>query len=410
LVLSFLSAVVAAAINRADYQDYLTSVYALSNFSKLSDPDLYALYDNLTFYYEDNPAFTSGQRDNSINYAGTTCDCLHIQLPACIPAKPPSFPGCELWNCTTYLNMEWLHDQAFIPDNAWFEGLTFVGEWGFPVSCTDPRWMRKVYGWNRHIWLYPTKGLGYWFNAGKTAAAYNKVAWLIKFGQGTLGNNKTEIMDYLAETSCPNYKNVTSGCTICPNPTTKGLCCCHGAGRNLGIQISDYKYEYRVTWQQALSDVADMYITGMFGEDGGQSYYWPNGTYFGYVNLLDDDILDLQDKFSYQTAQFLREPQHTLVGVEFSEPVYAFEVLTNYDYSVSSWSDFCRGDGKLFGVTDPLQQMSTFMSQGYLTSGTFKSIKNWVPRPGFMAQFTGQVALNGGVFTGRVDNTNHGRY
>jgi hypothetical protein len=54
-------------------------------------------------------------------------------------------------------------------------GLTFVGEWGFPISCTDARWMRKVYGWNRHIWLYPTKGLGYWFNAGKTAAAYNKV-------------------------------------------------------------------------------------------------------------------------------------------------------------------------------------------------------------------------------------------
>jgi hypothetical protein len=149
-------------------------------------------------------------------------------------------------------------------------------------------------------------------------------------------------MNYLAETSCPNYQNVTSGCTVCPNPTTKGLCCCHGAGRNLGIQISDYKYEYRVSWQQALSDVADMYVSGMFGEDGGQRYYWPNGmvwcvcwvclsvcnrtfvaraapsgTYFGYVNLLDDDILDIQDKNSYQTAQFLREPQHTLVGVEF---------------------------------------------------------------------------------------------
>jgi hypothetical protein len=36
--------------------------------------------------------------------------------------------------------------------------------------------------------------------------------------------------------------------------------------------------------------------------------------------------------------------------------VYAFEVLTNYDYSISQWSDFCKGDGKLFGVTDPLKQ------------------------------------------------------
>jgi hypothetical protein len=66
--ISFLSVVAAATLNRADYEDYLESVYALTNFSKLSDQDLYSLYDNLTFYYEDNPAFTSGQREQSINY------------------------------------------------------------------------------------------------------------------------------------------------------------------------------------------------------------------------------------------------------------------------------------------------------------------------------------------------------
>ena len=59
---------------------------------------------------------------------------------------------------------------------------------------------RQVYGFFGHMWLYPTKGLGVWFNVGKTAAAPNKVAWLIKYGQGSLGQNKTEIMDYLAET------------------------------------------------------------------------------------------------------------------------------------------------------------------------------------------------------------------
>ena len=47
--------------------------------------------------------------------------------------------------------MDWVAQQDFIPDNAWFEGLTYVGEWGFPISCTDQRWGSKVYGWNRHM-------------------------------------------------------------------------------------------------------------------------------------------------------------------------------------------------------------------------------------------------------------------
>lgn len=98
------------------------------------------------------------------------------------------------------------------------------------------------------------------------------------------------------------------------------------------------------------------------------------------------------DKYNYVTAQFVREPQvrphvgvgdassltsspqHTLVGVEFSDPVYAFEVLTNYPRSVYTWDRFCavrrwsvrrrtlraaqrfasrQGDGTYFGVLDP---------------------------------------------------------
>lgn len=30
--------------------------------------------------------------------------------------------GCKWWNVTTYLNMDWVAQQEFIPDNAWFEG------------------------------------------------------------------------------------------------------------------------------------------------------------------------------------------------------------------------------------------------------------------------------------------------
>ena len=222
------------------------------------------------------------------------------------------------------MNMDWLETRATpIPSNSWFEGLTYWGEWGWPLSCRDSSWMKDyIYGWNRHMWLYPTKGLGLWFNVGKTAAAPNKVAWLLKYGIPTLGQNKTEVMDYMANLVCPNYE-AESSCTVCQNPTFSGQCCCHGSGRNLGVQVSNYMSRKGVSKQQALNDVADMYINGMFGEDGRRNA-WPIGTFFGYVNLLDDDILSIQDQESYLPAQFYREPQHRQVRKEFSDPVEYF--------------------------------------------------------------------------------------
>lgn len=166
-----------------------------------------------------------------------------------------------------------------------------------------------------------------------------------------------------------------------------------------------------MSWDQALSDVADMYINGMFGEDG-RRYYWPNGTYFGYVNLLDDDILRLQDKYSYVTAQFVREPQHTLVGQEFSDPVYAFEILTNYDRSTYTWQRFCQRDGSDFGVLDPVAQYQNYMSKGYLLSGSGKVLpmSAWKPRPEFLAQFQRNFEDFDYDPAEQIDDKTHGRW
>jgi len=381
----------ACAQKRKDLQTYLASVYTSvpnASWAKLSDSQITWIFNNLTFYYQGAP--TAGPtwpkgRVISHEYAGTTCDCLHINLKQCQPHG--SRTNCQFWNLTTYLDMNWVKNKAKqMPSNSWFEGLTYWGEWGFPLSCRNNSWMKsQIYGWNRHMWLYPVKGLGYWFNTGKTAAAPNKVAWLIKYGVGTVGTNKTDIMDYMARTSCPNYKN-TSSCDVCANPTGPGQCCCHGSGRNLGVQVNNYRNSKKVSWAQALSDVADMYVNGMFGEDG--SLNWPIGTYFGYVNLLDNDILNLQTKGSYLSAQFTREPQHSMVGNEFGDPVYAFEVLMNYPNKVYSWSNFCSLDGTGFAQMNPLADIAKFTNHLTLSGKPSAPVSKWVPRPEFAAVFT----------------------
>jgi len=403
-------AAMAAAQTRNDLQDYLSSVYTAvpaSDWAKLNDQAITAMFNNLTFYYYGAPingaSFPKG-RVVSHQYAGTTCDCLHISLRQCIPSKS-SF--CPYWNLTTFLDMEWVETQSKpIPSNAWFEGLTYWGEWGFPLSCRDSSWMKSnVYGWNRHMWLYPTKGLGYWFYTGKTAAAPNKIAWLLNYGVGAVGKNKTDIMEYMATTSCPNYRN-TSSCTVCSNPTVSGQCCCHGSGRNLGVQVQNYKQSYRIaTWEQALSDVADMYLNGLFGEDGRHNQYWPNGTFFGYVNLLDDDIIDIMDTQSFLTAQFYREPQHSQTfNQQFANPVYSFEVLTNYPQSVYSWNKYCAQDGIAFGQLNPVANFLNFMNNGYLDGAqNVTPVAKWTPRPEFAQVFNRQ----GPIMT---PNKLHGRW
>jgi len=372
------------------------------------------MFNNLTFYYygapTNGPTWPAGRRI-SHQYAGTTCDCLHVDLRQCQP--PMSRTNCQFWNLTTYMDLNWIENRAKpMPNNTWFEGLTYWGEWGFPLSCRSSSWMKSsVYGWNRHMWLYPTKGLGYWFNTGNTAAAANKPAWLLTFGVGAVGKNKTDIMDYMARMTCPFYRN-TSSCDICANPTQSGLCCCHGSGRNLGVQVNNHKsYNNIATWEQALDDVADMYVKGLYGEDGTHNQNWPEGTFFGYVNLLDDDILDIQDAQGYLSAQFYREPQHTLVGNQFADPVYSFEVLMQYPSNVYSWNRFCALDGQAFGQLNPATQLVSFMSELSLPSQmSLAPAGKWVPRPEFEHVFdqTGPLAVQQQQHTPK--NSAHGRW
>ena len=178
------------ASSRADVQTYLESVYGMSNFASFSDAALYQFFNTLTFYYQDRPTppnWPKGRKQSHpckcavlavfreqylyfIMYyfvaarfllfcvfssnrpthahathafahkhvradAGTVCDCLHINLTMCEtrPAK------CEFWPLETYLNLPWVlkHQLPGFPSNAWFEGLTYPGEWGFPISCQN---------------------------------------------------------------------------------------------------------------------------------------------------------------------------------------------------------------------------------------------------------------------------------
>ena len=83
IVLSCLIAVsLAQTASRAQVQTYLSQIYSVSNFSSLSDQQIFDFYDSLTFYYQHNPRtptwnkkYPNGRRE-SHPYAGTTCDCL----------------------------------------------------------------------------------------------------------------------------------------------------------------------------------------------------------------------------------------------------------------------------------------------------------------------------------------------
>lgn len=151
--------------------------------------DVFAFFNSLTYYYEGHPyspnwpkrkqshpcafwrlvcarALFVERRLYSVCFvarvdAGTRCDCLHINLTMC-ETRPSS---CDFWPIETYLNMPWVlqHQMPGFPSNAWFEGsgrdpatgdalalshlcvclslhtlgLTYPGEWGFPISCQN---------------------------------------------------------------------------------------------------------------------------------------------------------------------------------------------------------------------------------------------------------------------------------
>jgi hypothetical protein len=226
------------------------------------------------------------------------------------------------------------------------------------------------------------------FNTGNTAAAFNKPHWLLKYSGGTLGSTQAQIMDAIAELVCSNYQTVsscTSSCTDDQKSDPK-YCCCHGHnGGNLAMQVAAVRQQNGLTWDAALTAVAQMYASGMTGDEHYSSSY-PNGTFFGYIDMLDDTIKSLQVQNSYDTVQFIREPQH---GGYHSNPVYAFEILyhTPYTRSYYRWIDFCNVNQRAIALLDPLADKA-YLQNGYIKSpATTKTLSAFVPRPSFAALF-----------------------
>jgi hypothetical protein len=371
-------------------RSYLASVYSQSDFSKLSDADVTTFYNSLTFYYPGYPTSNFPQRSQSFPYACTMCDCLHIQLPMCQNRTQPGVT-CSRWPVATFLDIPYVtrHQLPGIPSNSWFEGITFPGEWAFPISCVNASMGRSVYAFHRTIWLYPTTGTGIWFNSGNTAAAYNKVSWLLTYGTN-LGATLDQKMDAITSMVCTGYQNRTS-CNFSCSDTQRSdptYCCCHGRhGRNLGTQVYDVKTQFGLTWQQALVQVAGYYQQGKLGSGQSPDPY-PVGTFFAVLDKLDAKIKRDQEQMQVDSVQLLREPQH---GTYNSQPDYAFEMLEHTPFDGRSyyrWADYCNPKQQAIAVLDPLTQFKNYTQQGYVSgSVATKRIDAFVPRPQFAALF-----------------------
>lgn len=375
---------------RSSVQAYLESVYSASNFSALSDADVYAFYNSLTFYYEGAPTNVPGwpARQQSHPYASSVCDCLHLQVPMC--QNRTLNPACPFWPLTTYLDMAYVNKFSLpgFPANAWVEGITYPGEWGFPLSCINQTLGRTVYAWHRTFWLYPTTGTGVWFNTGNTAPAYNKVAWLLQYGTG-LGATVAQKMDAITTLVCTGYQNRTSCTSPCSDTQRSDptYCCCHGRhGRNLGTQVYDVKQRFGYTWQQALVTTAGYYSSGMLG--AGSTSQYPVGTFFAVLDKLDAKIKRDQEQAQVDSVQLLREPQH---GGYHSDPVYAFELLQHSPFdgrSYYKWYDYCNPKQAAIAVLDPLLQLQNYTQYGFVTAAVpTKRVDAFVPRPQFKSLF-----------------------
>jgi len=378
-----------------------------SGWAALSDNEIFTLYSNLTFYFPSAPDATQlpqwqtlypNGRNPSHPYAGTVCDCLHVQLTECQTFSPTA--TCNYWPVSTYLNMAWVESfSEGFPSNVWFEGLSFPGEWAFPLSCNNPNIGQGVYGFNNHIWLYPITGFGVWWNTGNTAWGYNKVDWIIRNGVGQsangvfLGNTPLEVMTTLAETVCPGFQNMTTTqCISCPySATGSHQCCCHGAGYNLGTQILQIQQQNGGTLQSAIQTVMGYYQTGMYGQDGMQSYSYPVGTAFSYRDLLDPTFMSLQQQLGFESVQFIREPQHSGGSGTPSTPAYSFEFLMQNPSWNYNWQTFCSSQE--LAVINPLNFIDSYTSQGYIVNPPNpQDVSTWTPTATFASIF--QLNMN----------------
>lgn len=285
--------------------------------------------------------------------------------------------------------MDFATNTTAIPANSWFEGITYPGEYGYPLSCTNTSLTPNVYGYYGSQWLYPATGLGYHFYSGKTAASYNKVSWLIEFGVGVqpeLGSTPREAMRAMAQRLCPKSVNgpgfpTQSSCDICTDPGDLSLCCCHGYGLNLGVQVNNIMSKYSLSVDDALDKVAGYYTSGMLGQESYSNY--PVGTFFCMRDKLDYWIKNVQAIMNYDSVQFTREPQHP----RQADPAYAFEVLYRPTPVGNRWAHFCQS--KTIGVVQGKElfkddtAIDTYLTKLYAKSSSPLPLTAWKPRPKF---------------------------
>jgi len=164
------------------------------------------------------------------------------------------------------------------------------------------------------------------------------------------------------------------------------MCCCHGPGYNLGTQILQTQQNLGLTLDAAITTVMGYYQTGMTGQEGLQSYYYPEGVYFCYRDLLDPYFMALQVQLGLTSAQFIREPQHSGGSGTPSSPAYAFEFLVqnqNWNYN---WDNFCSSSE--IQVLNPLDHLATYTSQGYISNPQNpQPVNTWTPTPSYLALF-----------------------
>jgi hypothetical protein len=221
------------------------------------------------------------------------------------------------------------------------------------------------------------------------------VDWIVKNGVGQsvnglfLGNTPVEVFTTLANVVCPGFQNRTNTqCDTCPYSKTGSttMCCCHGPGYNLGTQILQTQQNNGLTLDAAISTVLSYYQTGMTGQEGLQPYYYPEGVYFCYRDLLDPYFMSLQVQLGFTSAQFIREPQHSGGSGTPSNPAYAFEFLVqnqNWNYN---WDNFC-GSSEI-AVLNPLDHLATYTSNGYIVNPSNpQPVNTWNPTPSYLALF-----------------------
>lgn len=282
------------------------------------------------------------------------------------------------------------------PDNAWYEGFTGPNEWGAPFVCSDTSifsgensWSNQAPRWS--VWTYPMKGMGYFYNTFKTSWAWNKIHYIIKYGEYSFQDivNLPGICPVINEDYEYNWKDFEWDCDDLDN-----CCAPHGTGwsLNLGKQILDYMDEENVDYNTALDAVEKMYTEGWSGMEDPKKN-WPYGTFFSYQpstglapNGLDDKLAEVRSSNNFDSAQLLREPQNAPGGSAGQYPAYAFEITTNTpaDSDGEAWDTFCSNTV----LINPFDDWDNYNQNQYINPNVYTvSIDNYKPPDSYRQMF-----------------------